>query len=133
MGSMVDDRVALKLDEKLNELYRKIGKSYYEKNSEAEIADEELKELVENVKQVFVDRKNLEIANLAKKGLKKCPSCENTVTIESRFCNMCGEKFDESSIEELKKMAAPVQKKCVSCGEVLEKDAIFCHNCGTRN
>lgn len=133
MGSMVDDRVALKLDERMNELYRKMGKRYYEVNRDAEIADEELKELVANVKQVFTDKKNLEVANLAKKGLKKCSSCDNTVTIESRFCNMCGEKFDEESIKELKAMVTPEQKKCVSCGEVLEKDAVFCHNCGTRN
>lgn len=133
MGAMVNDRVSGKFDERLQVLYLKIGKAYYNKNRDAKITDEEIKELFDQVEQVNTEKRNLEIKYLAKQGKKKCMACEHIVTLESRFCNMCGEKFDESSMSVPEDPAEPAQRKCQFCGEVLEADAVFCQNCGKKN
>lgn len=137
MGGMVSDRVSVKLDERLNVLYLKIGKAYYGKNRNVIITDEEIKELFAQVEQVKAEKISLEIKYLAQQGKKKCLACEQIVTLESRFCNMCGEKFDEKSMSVPEEAEAeteePEQRKCSSCGEELEPDAVFCQNCGTKN
>jgi len=135
MGGMVSDRVSVKLDERLNVLYLKIGKAYYGKNRNVIITDEEIKDLFAQVEQIKAEKISLEIKYLAQQGKKKCLACEQIVTLESRFCNMCGEKFDEKSMcipEEVETEDAE-QRKCSCCGEELEPDAVFCQNCGTKN
>lgn len=134
MGSVANEPAYKKLEEDLQVLYKEIGEVYYIQNQDAVIENEDLKALFDKVAQVNVEKKNMEIIYLARQGQKKCPNCANIVTLESRFCNMCGEKFSEESIAEIQAMiASSAPKKCVSCGVELEPDAIFCHNCGTRN
>ncbi len=135
MGARVDSRVSGKFEERLSVLYLKIGKAYYNKNYKLKIDDEEMQELFAQVEQINTEKKNLEIRYLAQQGKKKCQACEHIVTLESRFCNMCGEKFDEQSmvVPEEPEAEEPAQRKCSTCGEVLENDAVFCQNCGTKN
>jgi hypothetical protein len=69
---------------------------------------------------------------LAAKGLKRCPECENEVVLASRFCNMCGYKFP-SKDEEKEKVARPASRpRCKACGAYLEEDSSFCPSCGKR-
>lgn len=133
MGARVDSRVSGKFDERLNVLYLKIGRSYYNKNRNAKITDEEIKDLFDQVEQVNNEKRNLEIKYLAQQGKKKCQACDHIVTLESRFCNMCGEKFDESTMTIPEDPVESTQRKCQFCGEVLEDDAVFCQNCGKKN
>ena len=133
MGARVDSRVSGKFDERLNVLYLKIGRSYYNKNRDAKIVDEEIKELFAQVEQVNNEKRNLEIKYLAQQGKKKCQACDHIVTLESRFCNMCGEKFDEQSMIVPEDPVDSAQRKCQFCGEILEADAVFCQNCGKKN
>ena len=137
MGAMVNDRVSGKFEERLNVLYLKIGRLYYTKNYDGKITDEEMKDLFGQVEQVKTEKRNLEIKYLAQQGKKKCMACDHIVTLESRFCNMCGEKFDEKSmsipVDEPEEPAQPVPRKCEFCGEELEADAVFCQNCGKKN
>lgn len=133
MGAMVNDRVSGKFDERLNVLYLKIGRTYYNKNRNAKINDEEIKELFEQIEQVNTEKRNIEIKFLAQQGKKKCQACEHIVSLESRFCNMCGEKFDESTMVVPEDTPEVPMKKCEFCGEPLEADAVFCQNCGKKN
>ena len=70
MGGMVSDRVTVKLDEKINVQYLKIGRAYYLKNKDAEIADEEIKELFDKVKQLNAEKNAIEMKYLAQQGKK---------------------------------------------------------------
>ena len=69
-------------------------------------------------------------AELAAKGLKACPDCENEVVLASKFCNMCGYKFPVKNDE--KKMRPTPVPRCKQCGANLEPDSVFCPDCGKR-
>ena len=69
-------------------------------------------------------------AELAAKGLKACPDCENEVVLASKFCNMCGYKFPSKPDE--KKMRPTAVPRCKQCGANLEPDSVFCPDCGKR-
>lgn len=133
MAATVSDRVSGKFDEKLNALYLKIGREYYSKNRDSKIMDVQMRELFDQVEQVNTEKRNLEIKYLAQQGKKKCTACNHIVTLESRFCNMCGEKFDESTMTVPEDALEITQRKCEFCGELLEADAVFCQNCGKKN
>lgn len=49
----------------------------------------------------------------------KCPSCQNTVEVGSKFCRFCGKPI-------------PQKKFCTACGKQLDADAQFCSNCGKK-
>ncbi len=67
---------------------------------------------------------------LAEKGLKACPECENEVVLKSLFCNMCGFKFPVKTEEKPK--PAPAKPKCKFCGAELEPGSAFCAECGKK-
>ena len=69
-------------------------------------------------------------AELAAKGLKACPDCENEVVLASKFCNMCGYRFPVKNDE--KKMRPTPIPRCKQCGANLEPDSVFCPDCGKR-
>ena len=69
-------------------------------------------------------------AELAAKGLKACPDCENEVVLASKFCNMCGYRFPVRN--EDKKMRPTPVPRCKQCGANLEPDSVFCPDCGKR-
>jgi len=46
-----------------------------------------------------------------------CPSCENNVPDEFKFCPSCGQSM-------------ATEKECISCKEVIPFDFGFCPHCG---
>ncbi len=67
---------------------------------------------------------------LAEKGLKACPECDNEVVLKSLYCNMCGYKFPVKTEEKPK--PAPAKPKCKFCGAELEPGSAFCAECGKK-
>lgn len=128
MGSLTEERVALKMEEQLKEAYQQIGKIFYEDMEEVDVVGDSYKEFFDTVRRI---RNLMDEENLTRQGKKRCPKCKNTVPLESKFCNMCGEKLQETTpvVEE---ESAPRIVKCVECGTILENDAVFCPNCGKK-
>lgn len=131
MSSMTEERVVLKLDERLKVVYEEIGKKYYNENMESDPGDTVYQKLFEEIKKVIQEKNSLEEKKLALHGKKRCASCQNIVTIESKFCNMCGAKLPD--VEVVKEERVSTVRKCSGCGSVLENDAIFCSDCGRKN
>ncbi len=122
------------LDEQLQDLFLRLGKEYYEAVSKKGIqAPADYREIfndIDNVKKEILAQEN---ALLAKEGKKKCLNCGEIITIESRFCNMCGFPCkSEKKKTEIHNMV-PKKRTCIKCGLALDDDADFCTNCGTRN
>lgn len=122
-----------KINQKMNETFGFIGRIYYEEHKDDSDLEKEYTEYFEKIKDFYGELRKIEDIELAEKGLKRCPTCENKTIIESRFCNMCGHKFmsNDNFMQEEKK-AEIVPRKCKACGEILEDDALFCANCGKK-
>ncbi len=129
-GKIMADKLK-ELEEKLTMKYAELGKLYYKDQVTKDTPDiDHYKQLFEDIKGIKKDVFKEKDAELKAKGLKMCPRCKVTVTIESIYCNMCGFKFDNEEIEE-----TPVEEKrvCKYCKAELDDDAVFCSNCGKKN
>lgn len=74
--------------------------------------------------------KGLELKIKELKNQKDCPSCNNIVVFDAKFCPGCGHKFEqEESITELEETEA-LAPTCPSCQALLEQDSKFCAECG---
>ena len=130
MASIMEERTLLKVEEKIKAVYEKIGKKYYEENR-SDLRDISYQQYFEEIKKVNEERKKLELQKLAMQGKKRCLNCQAIVSIESKFCNMCGQKMEEIVIPEEKQETVSV-RRCSECGTELEVDAMFCPNCGRK-
>ena len=130
MGSITEERVVLKLDEKLKAIYEQIGKKFYMEANEKEITDAVYCEYFSEIKKILNEKNILEEKKLAQQGKKRCMGCQNIVPIESKFCNMCGVKLPEVEFVEAESVSSI--RKCSECGNILEEDALFCTNCGKK-
>lgn len=134
MAIREEERIRSKMYEKLKSTYQQIGKKFYEENKDSEPADAEYAELFAAIKQVEKEQELIEVRKLMMQGKRRCDKCQNIIPLESRFCNMCGEKLEPLTIgeEETDSSAEANVRKCPNCGMQLEADAVFCMNCGTK-
>lgn len=108
----------------IEEYYKQIGELYFEKykdNPSAELAG-----LVENIKNKSfeIDKMNIQIIKL--RGFTICPQCNAEVSINARFCCMCGFKIELPMIEEEQKNCCP------QCGNEVRENSKFCNRCGCK-
>ena len=132
MGLMGEERNNLKWEERLENLYKQIGKRFYESNQDTELTDSVYRELFDQIRNMQQEKEKAELLFLARQGKRKCYNCQNLLALESRFCNMCGGKFREIPKEWLEQGDITSQRKCQGCGTTLEPDSVFCANCGKR-
>lgn len=52
--------------------------------------------------------------------MKKCPSCNNDISEEAKFCPYCGKPVPENAGERF----------CPNCGSKIDGDPSFCPSCG---
>lgn len=139
MGANADDRVFYKMDERIRAIYGEIGKKYYAEIKKAGTVaqlDEEYQGYFGEVAKIEAEKDKMEAKQLAQQGKRRCPECRTLLTIESRFCNMCGVKLPDQN-EDKEEAAAETPKiepkKCVFCGAAMEADAVYCPECGQKN
>jgi RecJ-like exonuclease len=111
-------------EEKKEECYTALGKSFYEKHRE--VADEEEQKLFAEI-----DRQNERIDEeirareveqaLANEGLMRCPACQEKISVDARFCQYCGTR-----------VAQQEEVICKNCGKPVKPGYLFCTHCGTK-
>lgn len=100
----------------------------------------------EDVGKVFskeckrIDKCNEEIEEMNKKilfnkKLRKCSNCGEVISVESTYCQNCGDKQKPVKIKEEKQEKEPVKeehldKVCPQCGLICETEAKYCLKCG---
>lgn len=139
------------LMQELNEVFTKIGEMYFE-DLKSGLIPSKYHENFNAASDISRKIQEIDDAELAEQGLKRCPICKKTVVLDSVFCNYCGTKFAEEKAEEVEDDAVPVDyektvfvgeeemsnsfhstgKVCTNCGAKLEPDALFCVECGTK-
>ncbi len=77
--------------DELTTLYYKLGNAYFEATHGKTELKSEVEDCVQKIEEL---KKAEEDQELEKEGLKRCPECGEKLTLISRFCNMCGHKFD---------------------------------------
>ncbi|MCR4791111.1 MAG: zinc ribbon domain-containing protein [Lachnospiraceae bacterium] len=126
------------LKKQLNEAYNELGQKFFKEVCQQPMSGRPRElprpslftDQITRIKSVKEKIDRIVATELAAKGLKACPDCENEVVLESRFCNMCGYKFPVKNDE--KKMRPTPVPRCKQCGANLEPDSIFCSACGKR-
>lgn len=110
-----------KEQDKINQLFYFIGKSYYESHADDENAEE--KDRISQVNNSVSKIKNLKEEINSLRNVKICDHCGAEIPANSSFCIKCGAKVEESK---------EVEKHCPSCDQIVGEDETFCRHCGTK-
>ena len=119
-GTVLVNPEAVKMEtydeEKLGELYRELGKAYYEGAFEDPLP--QLLPLFDSITGIL---KKYE------QKIKKCPTYGAELEEDARFCDECGMAIeeDEDTIE-----PEPEELVCKKCGNPLRPTSKFCGACG---
>lgn len=82
---------------------------------------------------INVDRIQKSIPRPASASNTVCGNCGNVLRPGSKFCNICGAKYEEPVADfDVPKKAVNVDVYCQNCGAKLDDDAMFCDECGCR-
>ncbi len=114
------------LEQAKRELIFRIGTIFVEKNNLESVAGTEYESLLLQIEQGANEAEVLNKRILASQGLRKCEKCGNVISLDSAFCNKCGEKLEPLFTEEVNKNV------CSNCGAPLEPGGSFCTVCGTK-
>ena len=111
--------------EEMNDLFWKLGQSYYMKHRQEETCDE----------QAFMDQLNdlLEQNIRHREQIRRlhqqtvCRICGARIREDSLFCGSCGAGLDEEEMP-----AAENSRTCPDCGQILLEEHLFCTCCGKK-
>ena len=114
-------------EEKQNNLYREVGKYYFE-NCAAN-AEGQLKVLCDQIVASMELTSQYKQQQNVLKRMISCPNCGAQIPANSGFCNVCGSKI-EKQIPPAPQPGAG--KICPKCQKTVEADAVFCTFCGNK-
>ena len=114
-------------EEKQNNLYREVGKYYFE-NCAAN-AEGQLKVLCDQIVASMELRSQYKQQQNVLKGMVSCPNCGAQISANSGFCNVCGSKIEKQVSPAPQPGAGKI---CPKCQKTVEADALFCTFCGNQ-
>ena len=114
-------------EEKQNNLYREVGKYYFE-NCAAN-AEGQLKVLCDQIVASMELTSQYKQQQNVLKGMVSCPNCGAQVSANSGFCNVCGSKIEKQVSPAPQPGAGKI---CPKCQKTVEADALFCTFCGNQ-
>ena len=114
-------------EEKQNNLYREVGKYYFE-NCAAN-AEGQLKVLCDQIVASMELTSQYKQQQNVLKGMVSCPNCGAQISGNSGFCNVCGSKIEKQVSPAPQPGAGKI---CPKCQKTVEADALFCTFCGNQ-
>ena len=114
-------------EEKQNNLYREVGKYYFE-NCAAN-AEGQLKVLCDQIVASMELTSQYKQQQNILKGMVSCPNCGAQISANSGFCNVCGSKIEKQVSPAPQPGAGKI---CPKCQKTVEADALFCTFCGNQ-
>ncbi len=114
-------------EEKQNNLYREVGKYYFE-NCAAN-AEGQLKVLCDQIVASMELTSQYKQQQNVLKGMVSCPNCGAQIPANSGFCNACGSKIEKQVSPAPQPGAGKI---CPKCQKTVEADALFCTFCGNQ-
>ena len=112
-----------------NILYQKIGELYYHDCKDAAQGDFLVwcQQITESKNRVAEWKSRLQTI----KGVSICPNCHSEVPVNSVFCNNCGAKMPQATVQ-TEDQTVKSGKICKNCGMPIPEGHVFCTNCGTK-
>ena len=107
-------------EEKQNNLYREVGKYYFE-NCAAN-AEGQLKVLCDQIVASMELTSQYKQQQNVLKGMVSCPNCGAQISANSGFCNVCGSKIEKQVSPAPQPGAGKI---CPKCQKTVEADALF--------
>lgn len=129
--------LAKKEENKLNQVYGRIGKLYADMHAddcEEDFAGmisavREAEQNIRNYRQQIEEVKGARNAEESRKpNAGKCPGCGADIPEGVCFCTSCGKPIPQPETSS----GAADGKCCSNCGAKLAEDAVFCEHCGTK-
>ena len=114
-------------EEKQNNLYREVGKYYFE-NCAAN-AEGQLKVLCDQIVASMELTSQYKQQQNVLKGMVSCPNCGSQISANPGFCNVCGSKIEKQVSPAPQPGAGKI---CPKCQKTVEADALFCTFCGNQ-
>lgn len=109
-----------------------IGELFVNTNNAESVAGSQYEEVWKALEQNAIEAENTEKHKLAVQGLRKCDKCGFILSIDSVFCNKCGEKQSELVVQQEIPQVEAAPNVCPDCGTPWVNGAAFCTNCGRR-
>lgn len=109
-----------------------IGELFVNTNNAESVAGTQYEEVWKALEQNAFETENTEKRKLAVQGLRKCDKCGFILSIDSVFCNKCGEKQSELVVQQESPQMEAAPNVCPDCGTPWVNGAAFCTNCGRR-
>lgn len=113
-------------EKKQEELYRQIGKYYYENCYDT--ATGKLKVWCVDIKSSIVQIMQYQEQLNKLKGAVTCPGCGAQVPDGAGFCSACGMKMQPQNNGNV----VQTGRRCPSCGNIVDQEAMFCTTCGQK-
>lgn len=121
-----EKRIA-ELDSRRTEVYINIGRTYADSATVEKAEGTPFADDIAELQKIAQEMDFCEKRMLAVQGLRKCEKCGNVLTLDSAFCNKCGEK-----LEPLFQTGSAEKNVCSQCGAPYEEGAAFCISCGNK-
>lgn len=124
------DKAIAELDRKSEALITEIGQLYVRNNTVESSSGTPFEEPMKALKETAERKEALFKKKLALQGQRMCENCGNVLSIDSLFCNKCGEKLEPIQAAGTQNTASG--GFCPKCGAELEEGSVFCIKCGNK-
>ncbi len=143
-GKLVEEtKMKISISEKQNEIadiYENVGKTVYDMYKTGEDVGKVFTKEAKKIDKIKTDIEEINKKILYNKGLRNCSSCGETISLDSIYCGICGnkqkplkikdEKKEENTSEDKKESKENKEKVCPQCGTISQGNEKFCVKCG---
>jgi RNA polymerase subunit RPABC4/transcription elongation factor Spt4 len=119
----------------IEQIYIGMGKTVYDMFVAGEDVGKVFAKECKNIDKIVSEIEEMNKTVLYNKKLKKCDNCGEIISLDSSYCDNCGDKQKEVKIKNIEKTKKEdkkesVERVCPTCGLICDANSKFCAKCG---